>query len=70
VSEWLLQNGVDAVYIRKAFDGKGPSYVFSDAEAKVIVTDAKTIEEIRHKLLLAENNLIGRLEHDNSGSGL
>jgi cation diffusion facilitator family transporter len=50
VSEWLLQNGVDAVYTRKAFDGKGPSYVFSDAEAEVIVTDAKTIEEIRQKL--------------------
>jgi cation diffusion facilitator family transporter len=70
VSEWLLQNGVDTVYTRKAFDGKGPSYVFSNAEAEVIVTDAKTIEEIRHKLLLAENNLIGRLEHDNSGPGL
>jgi cation diffusion facilitator family transporter len=70
VSEWLLQNGVDTVYTRKAFDGKGPSYVFSDAEAEVIVTDAKTIEEIRHKLLLAKNNLTGRLEHDNFGSGL
>jgi len=28
VSEWLLQNGVDTVYIRKAFIRKGPSYVF------------------------------------------
>ncbi|NWF93160.1 MAG: hypothetical protein HXY46_09595 [Syntrophaceae bacterium] len=51
VSEWLLRNGVDTVYTRKAFDGKGPSYVFSNAEAEVIVTDAKTIEEIRQKLI-------------------
>jgi cation diffusion facilitator family transporter len=55
VSEWLLQNGVDTVYTRKAFEGKGPSYVFSNAEAEVIMTDAKTIEEIRQKLVGAEN---------------
>jgi predicted Fe-Mo cluster-binding NifX family protein len=47
VSEWLVRNGVDTVYTRKAFEGKGPSYVFSNAEAEVIITEAKTIEEIR-----------------------
>jgi cation diffusion facilitator family transporter len=50
VSEWLIRNGVDTVYTRKAFDGKGPSYVFSNAETEVILTEAKTIEEIRQKL--------------------
>jgi cation diffusion facilitator family transporter len=55
VSEWLLQNGVDTVYTKKTFDGKGPSYVFSNAEADVIVIDAKTMEEIRRKLSVAEN---------------
>jgi cation diffusion facilitator family transporter len=55
VSEWLLQNGVDTVYTKKTFDGRGPSYVFSDAEADVVVTEAKTIEEIRRKLSVAEN---------------
>jgi cation diffusion facilitator family transporter len=55
VSEWLLQNGVDTVYVRKGFDGKGPSYVFSDAEVEVIVTDLKAIEEIHRKLSIAEN---------------
>jgi cation diffusion facilitator family transporter len=55
VSEWLLQHGVDTVYTRKAFDGKGPSYVFSDAEVEVIITDAKAIGEIRRKLSVAEN---------------
>jgi len=47
VSEWLLQNGVDTVYTRKAFDGKGPSYVFSNADVEVIITEDKRIDEIR-----------------------
>jgi cation diffusion facilitator family transporter len=46
VSEWLLQNGVDTVYTRKPLGGKGPSYVFSSSEVEVILTDAKTIEEV------------------------
>jgi len=50
VSEWLLQNGVDTVYTRKTFDGKGPSYVFSNADVEVIITEDKTIDEIRQKL--------------------
>jgi len=54
VSEWLIQNGVDAVYIRKTFDGKGPSYVFSNADVEVIITEYKTIEEIHLKLMEPE----------------
>ena len=50
VSEWLLENGVDAVCTTKAFDGKGPFFVLSNAEVHVIVTEAKTIEEIRQNL--------------------
>ncbi len=50
VSEWLLQNEVDAVLTRKTLDGKGPFYVFSSAEVDVIPTKAKTIEEIYHDL--------------------
>ena len=46
VSEWLVENGVDGVYTRKAFDGKGPAYVFSSKEVEVRVTDARTIDEI------------------------
>jgi cation diffusion facilitator family transporter len=56
VSEWLLQNGVDTVYTRKAFDGKGPSYVFSNADVDVIVTEAKTIEDIHQQLSQIETN--------------
>jgi predicted Fe-Mo cluster-binding NifX family protein len=50
VSEWLLKSGVDTVYTRKVFDGKGPTYVFSSADVGVIVTEAKTVEEIRQQL--------------------
>jgi cation diffusion facilitator family transporter len=46
VSEWLLNQEADVVYIRKPFDGKGPAYVFSSAEAEVEVTEARTIDEI------------------------
>jgi predicted Fe-Mo cluster-binding NifX family protein len=56
VSEWLLQSGVDAVYTRKTFDGKGPSYVFSDADVEVMITKDKTIDEIRQKLRVPEIN--------------
>jgi cation diffusion facilitator family transporter len=71
VSEWLLQNGVDTVYTRKTFDGKGPSYVFSNADADVIIAEDKTIDEIHKKLTEQEHALIERGEHaNNSGSGL
>lgn len=50
VSEWLLENGVDAVCTTKAFDGKGPFFVLSSAEVHVVVTEAKTIEQIRQNL--------------------
>jgi cation diffusion facilitator family transporter len=56
VSEWLLQNGVDTVYTKKAFNGKGPSYVFSDAEVEVMITEDKTIDEIRQELGATEIN--------------
>jgi len=56
VSEWLIQNGVDTVYTRKTFDGKGPSYVFSNAEVDVIITEDKTMEEIHSKLTGPEIN--------------
>ena len=45
MSEWLIQQGADTVLTRRDFKGKGPSYVFSDAEVDVHITDAKSIEE-------------------------
>jgi predicted Fe-Mo cluster-binding NifX family protein len=69
VSEWLVRNGVDTVYTRKGFEGKGPSYVFSNAEVDVIVTEVKTIEEIKQDLTYMESNSSNEGRHgDNSGS--
>ncbi len=45
VSEWLIQQGADTVLTKRDFKGKGPSYVFSDAEVDVHITEAKSIEE-------------------------
>ena len=56
VSEWLIQNGVDTVHTRKAFGGKGPSYVFSNADVEVITTGDKTIDEIHKRLTEPEIN--------------
>jgi len=47
VSEWLLEKGVDSVISPKGFEGKGPGYVFSDADVDVILTRGKTFDEIR-----------------------
>ncbi len=51
VSEWLVENGVDTVFTRRGFDGKGPSYVFSSSEVEVIVTEARTVEEVQQNHL-------------------
>jgi predicted Fe-Mo cluster-binding NifX family protein len=51
VSEWLVENGADTVFTRKSFDGKGPAYVFSNSEVEVIVTEAKTVEDVQQKYL-------------------
>jgi cation diffusion facilitator family transporter len=47
VSEWLLDKGVDVVYSSRGFEGKGPGYVFSDAGVDIIVTEYKTLEDIK-----------------------
>jgi cation diffusion facilitator family transporter len=46
VSEWLIQEGGDTVLTRRGFAGKGPSYVFSDAEVDVHLTGGKSLKEV------------------------
>lgn len=50
VSEWLLEKGIDTVYSPKGFKGRGPGYVFSDAGVDVILTNGKTLEDIRRSV--------------------
>ncbi|MDD3142463.1 MAG: cation diffusion facilitator family transporter [Lachnospiraceae bacterium] len=37
-AEFLLQNSIDVVIVKKDFFGKGPAYVFSDANVEVMIT--------------------------------
>jgi cation diffusion facilitator family transporter len=50
VSEWLLEKGVDTIYTQKELKGKGPGYVFSDAMVDIIVTEAKTLPQVKENL--------------------
>jgi len=51
LAEFLVEKGVNVLYVRKPFEGKGPEYVFSNYEVEVRITDKETlgqlIEDIR-----------------------
>ena len=55
VSEWLLGQGVDRVYVPKDFTGKGPAYVFSDAGVQVHITEDRNLKAIQEKFLAQFN---------------
>ncbi|MDI6890270.1 MAG: hypothetical protein QMC83_04935 [Thermodesulfovibrionales bacterium] len=46
LAELLVEKGVDILYAKKHFEGKGPEYVFSNSEVEVRITDLKTIKEL------------------------
>lgn len=46
LAELLIEKGVDRLYVKEQFSGKGPEHVFSDAEIKVARTDFGTLEEL------------------------
>ena len=50
VAEWLVENEVDVVFLKEPFDGKGPTYVFADADVEVRITEKETAEEIVEEL--------------------
>jgi cation diffusion facilitator family transporter len=43
VSEWLVNQKVDLVLLKKSLSGKGPVYVFGDAAVEMWVTEAATL---------------------------
>jgi predicted Fe-Mo cluster-binding NifX family protein len=55
-AEFLVKNKVDFVIVKKGFSSKGPSYVFSDSNIEVIVTDEETPEDALKKLGLTLNS--------------
>jgi cation diffusion facilitator family transporter len=46
LAELLAEKGVDVLYTREVFEGKGPEYVLSDAEIEVRKTDLKELEDL------------------------
>ncbi|MDD2309478.1 MAG: cation diffusion facilitator family transporter [Desulfuromonadaceae bacterium] len=46
LAEFLVGMQIDILYTREVFSGKGPAYVFSDAEVEVRTADTATIDEL------------------------
>ncbi|MHC1770997.1 MAG: cation diffusion facilitator family transporter [Flexilinea sp.] len=56
-AEFLVKNMVDFILVKKSFiDRKGPSYVFSDSNIEVIITDEDTPDGALKKLGLTLNS--------------
>jgi cation diffusion facilitator family transporter len=50
VSEWLVQKGVDKIFTKKSFEGKGPFYVFSNARVEMIITTKKSLHDLEYSI--------------------
>ncbi|ABQ27614.1 cation diffusion facilitator family transporter [Geotalea uraniireducens] len=46
LAEYLVGKGVDVLYSRENFNGKGPEYVFSDAEMEVKTIGSDTLQNL------------------------
>jgi len=46
LAEFLVEKGLDILYTREDFEGKGPGYVFSDADVEVRRIDLKTLNDM------------------------
>jgi predicted Fe-Mo cluster-binding NifX family protein len=46
LGEFLVGKGVNVLYIKKPFEGKGPEYVFSNYEVEVRITDKETMGQL------------------------
>jgi predicted Fe-Mo cluster-binding NifX family protein len=50
LAELLVEKGVNVLFIRKSFEGKGPEYVFSNAEIDVQITNKETINDLMNSV--------------------
>jgi cation diffusion facilitator family transporter len=50
VSNWLLEEGVDAVYTSKSIKKKAPGYVLSDADVEMVVSKTKQLGDLLKEL--------------------
>jgi predicted Fe-Mo cluster-binding NifX family protein len=44
VAQWLLQEGLDRIVVRRDLAGRGPGFVFGDAEVEVLVAEETEAE--------------------------
>lgn len=50
VSEWLVYKGVDKIFAKKSFEGKGPFYVFANARVEMIITAQKRLSGLEYRV--------------------
>ncbi|SHJ29325.1 NifB/NifX family molybdenum-iron cluster-binding protein [Parasporobacterium paucivorans] len=58
-AEFLVENKVDLVIVKKGFSSKGPAYVFADSNIEIILTNEDTPENVLKKLGLTVNSSPG-----------
>ncbi|OGW44769.1 MAG: hypothetical protein A2Y66_06380 [Nitrospirae bacterium RBG_13_41_22] len=46
LAELLIKQGIDILYIKKYFEGRGPEYVFSNAEIEIKYTNVKNLRDL------------------------
>ena len=46
LAEFLVEKGVNVLYVKKPFEGKGPEYVFSNYEVEVRITDKEMMSQL------------------------
>lgn len=46
LSEFLVQQGVDMIFLKNPLHGKGPEYVFADANVEIRVTEAAELAQL------------------------
>jgi cation diffusion facilitator family transporter len=51
LAEVLAEKGINVLYIKKPFEGKGPQYVFSNSDVEVRITDKETIKQLMHDII-------------------
>ncbi len=46
LAEFLIEHGVDVLYVKKPFEHKGPEYVFSNAGVEIRITDLRNLGDV------------------------
>jgi predicted Fe-Mo cluster-binding NifX family protein len=55
LAEFLVENGVNVLYIMKPFEGKGPEYVFSNAEIEVRITNKEKLNDFMNNMEVTDH---------------